>query len=77
MLAIAKSRAKEGADVNMRIFPGILMLNLKQRAPALIINPPTPFSLGVADPLQNIHLRAQTHIERLALGGFVIKAQTP
>ncbi len=53
------------------------MLNLKQRAPALIINPPTPFSLGVADPLQNIHLRAQTHIERLALGGFVIKAQTP
>ncbi len=41
---------------------------------ALIIIPPTLFSPGVADPFQNMVLRAQTHIDLPALGGFVIKA---
>ncbi len=41
---------------------------------ALIIIPPTLFSPGVAIPLYNIVLRPQTHMGRLALGGFVIKA---
>ncbi len=41
---------------------------------ALIIIPPTLFSPGVAVTLQNIVLRAQTHMGRPALGGFVIKA---
>ncbi len=41
--------------------------------------PPTLFSPGfspsVAAPLQNILLRAQIHMGRPALGGFVIKAE--
>ncbi len=41
---------------------------------ALIIIPPTLFSHGVAAPLQNMVLRAQTHMGRPALGGFVTKA---
>ncbi len=41
---------------------------------ALIIIPPTLFSPGVAASLQNIVLRAQTHMGQPALGGFVIKA---
>ncbi len=41
---------------------------------ALIIIPPTLFSPGVAAPLQNMLLRAQTHMGRPALSGFVIKA---
>ncbi len=32
------------------------------------------FSPGVAAPLQNMVLRAQTYMGRPALGGFVIKA---
>ncbi len=41
---------------------------------ALIIIPPTLFSAGGGAPLQNMLLRAQTHMGRPALGGFVIKA---
>ncbi len=41
---------------------------------ALIIIPPTLFSPGVAASLQNMVLRAQTHMGLPALGGFVIKA---
>ncbi len=43
-------------------------------AEALIIIPPTLFSPGVADPLQNMVLRQKTPMDRPALGGFVIKA---
>ncbi len=44
------------------------------RLRALIIIPLTLFSPGVAAPLQNMVLRAQTHMGRPSLGGFVIKA---
>ncbi len=40
----------------------------------MIIILPTLFSHGVSAPLQNMVLRAQTHMSRPALGGFVIKA---
>ncbi len=41
---------------------------------ALIIISPTLFSPGVAAHFKNMVLRAQTHMGRPALGGFVIKA---
>ena len=44
------------------------------RAGALIINPPTSFSPEASDPMQNMALRANTHIGRAVLGGFMIKA---
>ncbi len=40
----------------------------------MIIIPPTLFSLSVAALLQNMVLRAKTHMGRPALGGFMIKA---
>ncbi len=43
----------------------------------MIIIPLTLFSPDVAAPLQNIILRTQTHMGRLALGGFMIEAPRP
>ncbi len=48
---------------------------LEMRAQALIIIPLTLFSPGVAAPLQNMVLRAQTHIVRQVFSGFVIQAR--
>ncbi len=42
---------------------------------ALIIIPSTLFSQDIAAPFQNIVLRAQTHMDRLALDGIMIKAR--
>ncbi len=66
--AIASERVADGIAAGD---PGTFM----HGPTALIIISPTLFSLGVAAPLQNMLLRAQTHMGRPALGGFVIKVR--
>ena len=54
--------------------PQMITCGVAMLVRALIIDPPTPFSPEASDPLQNMALRANTHIDRAVLGGFMIKA---
>ncbi len=78
-----KIAASSFAAVRRTLKRRLLMLTLHEAllrdkdldiAGALIIISPTLFSPDVAAPLQNMVLRAQTHMGRPAFGEFVIKA---